>query len=165
VRNNALPSHVRAKPAAIAAVAAAKQGKYWDYYDKLWAKIGARSDLDLERMAMAAGLDVPRWKADLADPGSAARVQAESDAAVRLGASGTPALFVNGVRQVGWGSYRDLHDKVAREIAATDPLIQGGTPARSVAEARIRQSADRNQKRDGEAAPDLDDWVKVLLAP
>jgi protein-disulfide isomerase len=165
VRNNALPMHARSQATALAALAAGNQGKYWAYYDRLWANPGARDDASLLRIAQALALDLDRWKKDIADPASSARVRAESDAALRLGAMGTPGFFVNGMRQVGWGSFRDLHDRVQREIAAGAQLAASGTPAKAIAEARIRQTAERNPKGDGEAAPDVDDWVKVLLAP
>lgn len=165
VRHNALPTHTRAKSAAIAAIAAGNQGKFWEYYDRLWAAPSAREPAALTQIAQDLGLDLERWKKDVRDPASGARVQAESDAAVRLGALGTPGFFVNGMRQVGWGSFRDLRGRVEREIAAGASLSAAGTPSRQVAEARIRQDVERNTKREGEAAPDVDDWVKVLLAP
>ncbi len=165
VRHNALPSHPRARATAIAAMAAGNQGKFWPYYDRLWASPGARDDASLARIAVDLALDLDRFKKDLADPATAARVQAESDAANRLGAAGTPGFFVNGTRQVGWGSFRDLRARVEREIAAGATLAAAGASPRSVAEARIRQTAERNPKRDQEPAPNADEWVKVLLAP
>lgn len=165
VRNNALPMHARSEATALAALAAGQQGKFWQYYDRLWAAPGARDEGSLARIATELELDLERWKKDRADPANVARVHSESAAAVRLGAAGTPGFFVNGMRQVGWGSFRDLHDRVERELAAGSSLATAGTSAKAIAEARIRQTADRNPKREGEGAPNVDDWVKVLLAP
>lgn len=164
VRNNALPSHSRAQASALAALAAGRQGKFWPYYDRLWAEQSARDDASFERFAADLGLDLERWKKDVADPASVAAVRRESDAAVRLGVPGTPGFFVNGQRQMGWGSYRDLRARVEREVKAVAALVAAGTPEKDAAAARIRATAEQNPKRDGDPAVQVDDWVKVLLA-
>ncbi len=163
-RNNALSSHSRAEATARAAMAAARQGKFWPYFDRLFAEFRARDDASLRRIATDLGLDGERFDKDLADPKIAELVRRESDAAVRLGVPGTPGLFVNGFRQMGWGSYRDLHNSVKREIAAADAASNSGKRPGEIAQARIRATADQNPKREGEAAVNADDWVKVLLA-
>ena len=165
VRNSAPPAHPRSQAVALAALAAGNQGKYWQYYDRLWEDPHARDDISLEVIARALELDIERWKKDVSDPANAARVREESDAAIRLGAEGTPAFFVNGARQVGWGSFRDLRRSVEREIAAGAALATSGAAPGAIAEARIRATATKNAQREGEAVPNVDDWVNVLLAP
>lgn len=165
LRNNALPMHARAEASAIAALAAGNQGKFWEYYDRLWAETSARDDASFERFARELGLDVERWKKDVADPETRARVRRESESAVKLGVPGTPGFFVNGQRQMGWGSYRDLRGRVEREIGAAASLVASGTAAKDVPAARIRATAEQNPKRDGDPAIQVDEWVKVLLAP
>jgi protein-disulfide isomerase len=164
IRNNALPTHARAEAAARAAIAAAKQGRFWDYYDRLFADMRSRDDGSLRRFASDLGLDLARWDKDFADPSAAEWVKRESAAAIRLGVPGTPGIFVNGFRQMGWGSYRDLNASVAREIAAGEALVASGKPLTSVPAERIRLNADKNYKKEGEGAPDVEDWVKTLLA-
>ncbi len=58
-----------------------------------------------------------QWRKDVGDSQNAARIDEEADWAKRLGAVGTPSLFVNGARTVGWGSYGGLKDEVRRELA------------------------------------------------
>lgn len=66
--NYPIPQHQRAVPAALAAEAAAKQGKFWEMYAELFDK---KSDgLDEKAIAAAAqriGLDLPRFAADRKD--------------------------------------------------------------------------------------------------
>jgi protein-disulfide isomerase len=164
IRNNALPTHARAEAAARGAIAAAQQGRFWDYYDKLFGDMRSRDDASLRRFAADLGLNLEQWDKDFADPAAAEWVKRESAAAIRLGVPGTPGIFVNGVRQMGWGSYRDLHATVGREITAGQALVAAGKPLESVPAERIRLTADKNYKKEGEAAPDVEDWVKTLLA-
>ena len=109
-RHNPLSFHARAWPAAKAAVCAQAQNKFWPLHDKLFANtqaLGARdpqslgrgagmSDADLEGLAKAAGARVEAFKACLADPATKARIDEDQALALRLGARGTPAFFVNG---------------------------------------------------------------------
>lgn len=51
MKQNPLSFHPRAKPAALAAMAAGEQGKYWEYHEKLFANAKALEDADLEKYA------------------------------------------------------------------------------------------------------------------
>lgn len=160
-RNNALEMHGRSKPAALAALAAKKQGKFWQYHDKLFAT-GQLDDSSLEQFAKELGLNVEQWKKDVADPKNAERLAMESKWAEAMGATGTPAFFVNGVRQVGWGSYMALKSVVAREIEKGEELIAAGTPKNQVIAKRIAALAEKNTKSEGDPAIDVGVWTKNL---
>lgn len=163
-RNNALAMHPRSVGAALAALAAGRQAKFWQYYDRLFANPRSLDDASLRQIATDLGLDVEQWQRDVADPKNVERVRRESAAAVELGVPGTPGIFVNGFRQIGWGSYLDLHNTVGREIAAAETLAAAGTRLADIPAARIRAMAEKNSKRDGEEAVNVDAWVKTLLA-
>ena len=160
-RNNALEMHGRSKPAALACTAAGKQGKFWQYHDKLFQE-QALDDGSLKKYAQELGLDMAQWEKDIADPKLAERIKEESSWAEKMGASGTPAFFVNGVRQVGWGSYLALKSIVAREVEKGDELIASGTPKAKVVAARIQALADKNNKNEGEGAIDGANWATLL---
>ena len=58
-------AHPYAQRAAQAAVAAGKQGKFWQFHDKLFnGDQEKESPSDLERYARELHLDIPRWKRD-----------------------------------------------------------------------------------------------------
>lgn len=162
-RNNALAMHGRSKPAALAAWAAKNQGKFWQYHDKLF-QTGQLDDGSLEQAAKDLGLDLAKWKADIADPKNGERLDQEAKWAESMGASGTPGFFVNGVRQVGWGSYLALKSIVQRELDKADELIAQGTPKNQVIQKRIAAMASQNTKGEGEAAINGELWVKQLAA-
>ena len=153
-RNNALSMHPRAQAAALAALAAGKQGKFWQYHDRLFASQGALDDASLKRTAQK----------DIADPKTLERLKSEAAAAVKLGATGTPGIFVNGVRERGWGSYAGLRAMVERELAKGKDLAAAGTPARELPAARIRATAATNPKDPNETPIDPELWVRILTA-
>jgi protein-disulfide isomerase len=163
-RNNALRIHPRAEAAAVAALAAGKQGKFWQYHDRVFDAQRALDDASLRQIAGDLRLNLEQWVKDVADPKNVQKVRLESQAAVRLGVPGTPGIFVNGVRHEGWGSYRGLHQVTGIELRAAEALAKSGTPLREVAATRIREGAPKNRTRTGQESVDPEYWVKVLLA-
>jgi protein-disulfide isomerase len=91
-----LPFHQDAKPAAIAAEAARKQGKFWQMHDKMFENQKALKPADLEKYAGEVGLNVDQFKKDFADPAIATLVDQHQAVANAVGARGTPAFFING---------------------------------------------------------------------
>ena len=100
-RQKPLPMHEHARLAAKASLAAAAQGRFWEYHDVLVAHRDALDRASLERHAAAAGLDVGRFARDLDDPALDAKLAAEDAVAASLDVKGTPTSFVNGHRVVG----------------------------------------------------------------
>jgi len=92
--------HPMARPAALAAIAAGRQGKYWEMHDRLFSSPQLDADT-LEKYARELGLDVARWKADQLDPRVAAVITRDTELGSNVGVSGTPAFFVNGRRLPG----------------------------------------------------------------
>lgn len=91
-----LDFHKDAMGAHLAAVAAGKQGKFWEFHDKLFAN---QQQLNLEAYkayARELKLDLPRFEKDLEDPDARKSVEADRAEARSLGVSGTPGFFVNG---------------------------------------------------------------------
>jgi protein-disulfide isomerase len=100
-KNLPLAFHNEAEPAAKAALAAGKQGKFWEFHDELFANQQKLGDAFYEDTAKKLGLKVDQWKKDLASPEIEAAVKADKNEADRLEVRGTPGFFVNGVRVAG----------------------------------------------------------------
>ncbi len=100
-KNLPLPFHPQAKPAAIASLAAKQQGKFWEMHDELFANQERLGDELYVELAGKLGLDVEKFKKDLLDPKIAAEVEQDAALATKLGVSGTPGFFVNGVQVKG----------------------------------------------------------------
>ena len=94
-------AHPRARRAALAAEAAASQGRFWEMHDLLYENQDELGDEDLTRYAAELGLDLRRFEEDLANDHHAWRIEEDRLGGDRAGVGGTPALFVNGVRYAG----------------------------------------------------------------
>jgi len=91
-----LSGHSRALPAALAAEAAGRQGKFWEMADLLFENQTALEDGDLLGYAQQLGLDMDRFKADMASDEVRARIDADRAEGAKLGVSATPTLFIGG---------------------------------------------------------------------
>lgn len=87
--------------AAVAAAAAAEQGRYREFHGLLFADMEARSPAQLTAMAEQLGLDVEQFTADLTDPAVLGDVQRTMDEAQSLGLQSTPSFIVAGTPVVG----------------------------------------------------------------
>ena len=100
-KNQPLPFHPNAEPAAEAAMAAGGQGKFWEMHDKIFANQQTMDRPHYEQWAQELGLNMARFKADLDGSKYADRIKADSAEGNRVGANGTPTFFINGSKLVG----------------------------------------------------------------
>ena len=100
-KNQPLPFHPNAMPAAEAAMAAAEQGKFWEMHDKLFARQNELSPALYDQLAKEIGLDLGKFHASIEGHRNQALIQADMQAGAVLGASGTPTFFINGRKLVG----------------------------------------------------------------
>jgi protein-disulfide isomerase len=93
-----LPMHQMARPAAVAALAAQEQGKFWQLHDVLFANHQSLDPAKFELYAKQAGLDVTRFKRDMEQKRAQyeARIQEESQLGQRVDVHGTPTLYIGG---------------------------------------------------------------------
>jgi protein-disulfide isomerase len=101
-RNFPLPMHDKSYDAAVAAEAAGLQGKYWDMQNLIFTNQqswSANPDYNKiwEGYADKIGLDVEKFKNDIAGLNAKARVDADLQRGRALNISSTPTIFVNGV--------------------------------------------------------------------
>jgi protein-disulfide isomerase len=135
---HALPMHSNAENAAVASLAAQRQGRFWDYHDELFRNQSALDTSSLIHYADSLGLDVEQFKRDLEDPALRTRVKRESAIADTLGATGTPAFSINGKLNVGWGSWASFRGNVERELNEARRAEAGGTPLAQLGDVRAR---------------------------
>ncbi len=93
-----LPFHPKAKPAAIAAEAAGKQGKFWQMHDLLFKNQSSLERATFIKLATDLGLDRAQFEKDLDDKQLVARVDRDFGEANRAAIPGTPTFYVNGQR-------------------------------------------------------------------
>lgn len=100
--------HENAFPAAIAANAANRQGKFFEYVELLYQNQSNLDRQSLVRYAAELKLDLKRFEADLLDPQLADEVRKDLTDGKKLGINATPTVFVNGisVRELSAESFR-----------------------------------------------------------
>jgi protein-disulfide isomerase len=112
-----LPQHTNARLAAEAAVAAQRQGKFWQFQDKLWENQDSLSPAELEKFAKEIGLDTSKFRTDLEDGKIKTRVQKDRVDGTTLGLSSTPTLYINGREYTDAKDTESLRQWIKEELA------------------------------------------------
>jgi protein-disulfide isomerase len=131
-KHNPLGFHPRAKPAALAAEAAGRQGKFWEMHDKLFENQKDLTDEKFVAWAGELGLNIEQFKKDLADPALDKKVMGQQAQGMTLGARGTPAFFVNGRFLSGAQPVESFKKLIDEEKAKAEKLVAAGTPKAQV---------------------------------
>lgn len=122
-----LPGHKNSMTAALAVEAASRQGKYREMFDmafqrqKDWGEKPAPTPEVFEGYAQELGLDVAKFKEDVASQSVKDRVQRDFDAGNKLGNTGTPTFFLNGKKisnPNGLDAFKKLIDGAIAEAKA-----------------------------------------------
>ena len=95
-KQHPLSFHKDAPLASEASLAAGAQGKFWEMKEVLFNNQKKLKEEQLIQYAQELGLDLEQFKSDLSTHKYKEQVDRETQEAVKLGATGTPAFFVNG---------------------------------------------------------------------
>ncbi len=112
-----LSIHAKAAAAHAAAEAAYRQGKFWEMHDKIFEKQREMSPEKYLEYAAELALDVEQFKKDIASAEVKTRIDADSSDARKLGATGTPAFFVNGFFLSGAKPFEAFKEIIDKELA------------------------------------------------
>lgn len=111
-----LAQEARSIPAALAYLAADRQGLGWEMINMLFEHGADLSDEALDACAATVGLDLERYRADLQSEELLARVRAEKREGVSFGISTTPGILVNGKLYRGIKTRVELLDRIEEEL-------------------------------------------------
>ncbi len=95
-KHKPLDFHKDAPLAHLASMAAWEQGKFWEYHDKVFAGQPKIQRDFLLQYARDLGLDMKRFQEALDTARYKPAIDADAREADSLGATGTPAFFING---------------------------------------------------------------------
>lgn len=112
-----LSIHNQALPAALAAMAAAEQGKFWEYHDELFSNQNSLGSEKYLEIAKNLGLDLKKFSLDMMRPSLRQKIEGDVAEAKKLGVTGTPALFVNG-RKLKSRDFAAISKLIDEELAA-----------------------------------------------
>lgn len=118
-KNYPLPFHQQAMPAAKAAVAAGKQGKFYPMHDLLFENQRALAPEKYIELATKLGLNIDQFKKDMDSPEVAAQITTDMKEAGEVGVRGTPSFFINGKQPAGrsFELYKSIIDEEIKNAA------------------------------------------------
>ena len=107
-----LSFHKQALPAALAAMAAGEQGKFWEYHDELFLHQSSLSSQKYMEIAQNMDLDLKKFSLDRMRPSLRNKIEQDIADAQKAGLTGTPTIFVNGrkLKKRDFGSLSKLID-------------------------------------------------------
>src|SRR5258708_1506972 len=157
-KHNPLPMHPNAPYAAKAAIAAQKQGKFWQMHDQLFEANNSRQGDALnqdkvDQMARDLGLDLEKFKADANSPETAQIIAADQAQASKLGANGTPHFFINGARISGAMPYESFKAVIDSQLKRANQALSNGVSRRDLYENLIKDGATAPPPPPPQAAP------------
>lgn len=110
-----VPAHDFTTKAAIAALAAYEQGKFWEFHDKLFENQSVLNDPKVIEIATMLKLDMDRFRKKMQDPALKAMVDRDYDDAIKLGITATPWVYING-RHLKERSLPDFVSAIDKEL-------------------------------------------------
>ena len=98
IKHFPLNSHKFARRAASVALAADRQGKFWECHEKIFENYRGINEAKVQEIAQEIGLDPARLNKDASDPAIQQLITRDLINGQQSGVRGTPAIFVNGKR-------------------------------------------------------------------
>jgi len=93
---------------AMAALAAGKQGKFWEFHSQLLEHHDKVSEQEILDIATGLQLNMDQFNKDRQSPDSRLLIQADIQNGRQVGVRGTPSLFINGKRVKNPGTLPEL---------------------------------------------------------
>jgi protein-disulfide isomerase len=137
-----LPGHKNGMTAALAVEAAAQQGKFNEMHDLLfteqknWGEKPAPTPAVFEGYAQKIGLDLEKFKQDVASQSVKDRVQRDVDSGTKLGNTGTPSFYLQGEKIQNPRSAEDFKTLIQAAI------LKAPKPDAPVLGAKVHEHAD-----------------------
>ncbi len=110
-----------ARPAAMAALAAGKQDRYWEYHDKVFENYSSVSEQMLIKIAREIELNMDQFEKDRKNVEFNNLINRDLQEGSRIGVRGTPTVFINGKR-LGQRSLKAFSAAIEAELrSGTSP--------------------------------------------
>ena len=119
-KNYPLVNHWFAKPAAIAAFAAGKQGKFWEFHDLLIKNHKSLNKEKINEIAKLLKLNLEQFKIDQKSPDPMQRINLDMSDAAQAGVKSTPSVFINGklLKNLMMAGFKSSIEKELKKISA-----------------------------------------------
>lgn len=110
-----LRTHQYASLAALAAIAANEQGKFWNIHDLLFESHQELNQQKIIEIAQKVQLDMKRFNEDMGKAATKERLTKDINDGQAAGVRGTPTVFING-RQPAQLQYEDVQKMIDAEL-------------------------------------------------
>ena len=112
-KNFPIRSHKFAIQAAVAALAADRQGKFWDFHDELFNHYNKLNEEKVQEIAEKLKLDKVQFEKDRQDPLLMEQIKYDYNEGIRIGVRSVPTVFVNGrkLKERSLEGFQTLIDK------------------------------------------------------
>lgn len=158
LRQNPLPFHQRALPAAnFALEARAQKGDAGFLAANRRLFEGKLEEAELLELGKELKLDEKRLKNAITNNTHAAEIDADADLATDFKAAGTPHFFINGLRLSGAQPLENFVTVVEAQLKVANALVAAGTPRAAVYDEILRHAQEPDAPERKEiAAPTVD---------
>jgi len=95
-KNFPIRSHKFAVQAAVAALAADRQGKFWEFHDELFNNYDRLNEEKVQEIVVKFKLDKVQFEKDRKDPLLLEQIKRDYKEGIRVGVRSVPSIFVNG---------------------------------------------------------------------
>lgn len=113
LKNFPIRSHKFALKAAVAALAADRQGKFWQFHDELFKNFRNLNEKKIQEIASKLKLNKEKFEKDRKDPLLLEQVKHDVNEGIQVGVNAVPTVFVNGrkLRKRSLQGFQELIDK------------------------------------------------------
>lgn len=112
-KNFPLRSHKFARKAAVAALAAERQGKFWSFHHELFQNYNKLDEEKIKAIASKLNLNQTQFEKDRQDPLLQEQVDHDVNEGIHAGVNSVPTVFINGrkLRKRSLIGFQELIDK------------------------------------------------------
>jgi protein-disulfide isomerase len=114
-KNFPIRSHKFAFKAAVAAMAAGGQGKFWEFHDELYKNYNQLNDQKIKEIATMLQLDETRFGDQQNNPAIIDHIRKDYEEGIQLGIRGIPTVFING-KKIRDRSMNNLEAEIDKEL-------------------------------------------------
>jgi protein-disulfide isomerase len=115
-KNFPIRSHKFAFKAAVAAMAAGSQGKFWEFHDELYKNYNQLNDQKIKEIAILLQLDEAKFGDQQNNPAIIDHIRKDYEEGIQLGIRGIPTVFING-KKIRDRSMKNLAAEIEKALA------------------------------------------------
>ena len=123
-KNFPLRNHNFAKKAAVAVLAARRQGMFWEFHDQLFSNFNRLNDQTVRENALQLKLNLEEFEKDIKNPKLVAMINQDIRLGARVGVKGTPTVFINEkfLRERTLNGFQSLIEKELKKASSDQSL-------------------------------------------